>query len=498
MKLAEKKANLISKREKNKVDGIALINDVLGFLEAQKRAGVAYPLQPKQKEFSDTFVKYRLYGGAKGGGKSYAIRAEAVRQCMSAPNVKGLILRKTFPEVRKNTLTPMKMELKQKGIWHKYNGQDKTIEFSNGSTIEFSYCRNEADVLRYQGVEYDFIAIEELTHWEEDWFKTLKGCLRSPRSEITPNFFASTNPGGIGHAWVKRLWIDRNFTENESPEDYAFIGASVYDNAVLMDSQPDYEKELLDLPEHKKEAYLYGNWDVFEGQYYPEFNRVEHVVENFLPMGHAIVERLIAMDYGFSAPSAVLWLAKDTQGVIYCYREIYVTQKTYTELANLIAVHTTEKEMETLRKIVCDPAALNKKSGSNASTLKKDFTKVFKGIKIIGGENTRLDGWMNIRQHLIANMIQFTKSCKNLIRTLPELIYDKHNVEDCDTKKEDHAPDALRYGLMEISKNMQGFKGVSKINKSFVKNKPIDKNINPVLAKKRVVKARNNILKTNF
>ena len=469
----------------------------LEYLDIQKKAGVLYPLQRKQEQFSNTFAKFRLYGGAKGGGKSYAMRAECVRQALSCDNVKGLVLRKTFPEVRKNTLNPMKAELRAKKLEYRYNGQDKTLSFHNGSTIEFSYCRNEADVLRYQGLEYDFICIEELTHWEEDHFKVLKGCLRSPRSNITPNFFASTNPGGIGHAWVRRLWVNRNFTENENPEDYAFISANVYDNAVLMDSQPDYEKELKDLPEAKREAYLYGNWDVFEGQYYPEFRRDLRVIEPYYPEMRHLEQRMIAMDYGFSAPSAVLWLAKDTQGDIFVYRELYVTQKTYSQLARLILAVMSDKEAIEISKIIVDPAALNKRSGSNSSTLKKDFEKIIKNTKIIAGQNERLDGWMNIRQHLISNKIKFTKNCKNLIRTLPELIYDKTNVEDCDTNKEDHAPDALRYGLMEISKNIGGFKAITSINKSFVKTK-ITKQTQSKVLPRRPERRRGNMLTTQF
>ncbi len=491
--------NLLRKQRESAAK--AQINSIITELRDQKESGILYPLQPKQEEFSNLFVRYRLYGGAKGGGKSYAIRAEAVRQCLSGENIKGLILRKTFPEVRKNTLAPMKIELKQKNVSFNYNGNEKIMQFENGSNIEFSYCRNETDVLRYQGLEYDFIAIEELTHWKEESFKTLKGCLRTSVEGITPNFFASTNPGGPGHVWVRRIWIDRNFTENEDPNDYAFVSANVYDNAVLLKSQPDYEKELKDLSEHKREAFLYGNWDVFEGQYFTEFSRDQHVIDNILPIGNEYVEYLICVDYGFSAPASVHFLTKDTQGHVFCYREIYVTGKTYTELAGLIAKSMTEIEKKLIKKIIIDPAAINKKSETNKSTLKKDFEKVLRGIIIKPGNNARLDGWMNIRQHLVSNKISITKSCKNLIRTLPELIYDDTNVEDCDTDQEDHAPDGLRYGLMEISFHVDGFNVLNKINNSFVKNK-IQGNNSSFLNQEPTLEDessnQNNLLKTIF
>lgn len=138
---------------------------------------------------------YRLYGGQKGGGKSKAMRAECVGQCLSAPDIRGLVLRRTFPEVRENMIVPMQKELPaQTTGFYKYNVNDGIFTFYNGSTIRFSYCRNLQDVLNYQGLEYDFICIEELTHWKEEEWQILMGCLRTTRAGIIPNFFASTNP----------------------------------------------------------------------------------------------------------------------------------------------------------------------------------------------------------------------------------------------------------------------------------------------------------------
>lgn len=459
-------------------------HDYLNDLLKQREDGVLYPLQPKQKVFMNVFAKYRLFGGAKGGGKSYAMRAEAVRQALSAPNVKGLILRRTFPEVRKNTLHPMLLELKMGGVKHKYNGGTKTITFPNGSTIEFSYCRNYQDVMRYQGIEYDFICVEELTHWREEEFKILKSCLRSPRPGIVPNFFASTNPGGIGHAWVRRIWINRDFSKAEKPQDYAFTPANVYDNYVLMDSQPEYMEDLEDLPDTQREAFLHGNWDVFEGQYFPEFDRNIHVMAPFYPV-IGIKRRIIAFDYGYSAPSAVYWMAVDNQGKITVYRELYITKQTYKMLGTRIAAMTPQGELKEIKIAVGDPAAINKKSEKDGGTLKDDFKKALPGVKVIAGKNSRLDGWMRIRQHLALNynpsteeqepLLAITESCPNLIRTLPELIYDTTNVEDCDTTQEDHGPDGLRYGIMELSVGKIGFLQVKSMNVKLNKGNDIKK-----------------------
>ncbi len=481
----------------------------LSDLDAQRRDRVLYPLQPKQLEFVHTFARYRLFGGAKGGGKSYAMRAEAVRQAMSAPNVRGLILRRTFPEVRKNTLDPMILELRASAVEFRYNGLNKQVIFPNGSSIEFSYCRNFQDVARYQGIEYDFICIEELTHWKEDEFKIIKSCLRSSRVGIIPNFFASTNPGGVGHAWVRRIWINRAFEKGETPEDYAFVSANVYDNYVLMHSQPEYMMDLEDLPDTLREAFLHGNWDVFEGQYFPEFRREDHVVTPFYP-NDGIKLRLICLDYGYLAPSCVLWMAIDNQNKVYVYRELYVTEHTYSKLAAKIAAMTPPTERREIKTLIADPAIVNKRSDTTGTTGKNELEKNLDGIKVLAGNNRRIDGWLRVRQHLQLStnhatglkepLLVVTENCQNLIRTLPELIYDQSNNEDCDTKKEDHAPDCLRYGLMHISSMGAGFAQLANMNNKLTKGnvgeRKTDKPTSAFFKKDK--KRKEYLIKTNF
>ena len=206
-----------------------------------------YPLYPKQEEISILKRKYRLYGWARGGWKSYWLRSEIVAQCNWANPVRGLVLRRTFPEVYDNTVVPLMSELPQE--IYQYNWSKGVMTFKNGSTVKFSYCRNLKDVLKYQGIEFDFIAIEELTHWTEKEFKKLIWSLRTTKLWVTANFFATTNPGWVWHKWVKRLWITRNFEENEYWEDYGFVQSFVYDNPALMENDPEYVKALLNSPE---------------------------------------------------------------------------------------------------------------------------------------------------------------------------------------------------------------------------------------------------------
>lgn len=415
-----------------------------------------YKLQPKQQEFATSTAKYRLFGGAKGGGKSYAVRAEIVRQCLSRPNVRGLVLRRKLSEVRKNTILPMLAEIP--AALYTHNEFHREVRFYQGSVLEYSFCKSAKDVEQFQGMEYDFIAIEELTHWKYLEWRKLMGSLRSTKSNVRPNFFASTNPGSIGHAWVKRLWLSHKFEDNErgvfQATDFHFIPARIWDNKVLMESDPSYMLELDALPDKLRRAFRDGDWNVFEGQFFPEFRDDLHIVAPFIP--HNVRRRIFALDYGFTAPSAGLWLAEDQNLNIWCYRELYLERQTYGNLALRINAMTPEGEM--LDGYYGDPAFVNKKNEGTGTTAFEEFSA--HGISLIGANNNRLEGWNMIRECLqpyrdrntgeTRTILHVTSNCGNLIRTLPDLVHDAVKVDDVDTKGEDHAPDALRYGLMAL------------------------------------------------
>lgn len=432
-----------------------------------------YPLQPKQKQASKYPItaKYKLYWGAKGWGKSYWLRSEAARQAAKYEGIRGLILRRTYPEVYENTVIPMRRELPP-GSFH-YNESKGILTFHNAdtpemcSTIKFSYCRNLSDVLKYQGIEYDFIWIEELTHWTELEFRILMWCLRTSREGITPNGFFTTNPWGIGHLWVKRLWIDREFREDEDPEEYFFTPATIDDNQVLLKADPNYKKTLEALPEDEKKAYRYWDWNVFKGQYFKDYKSEFHECEPFaIPWNR---EKFIGLDYWYSNPSAVLFGAKDQDGNVYIYREIYVVKHLYDELLKLISDSMAEGEQ--IKAMVADPALKTKSPDTRTSFFDIALSYNF---NIIPGTNDRIPGWDLLKSYLRIDetkehgpkaKLQIFKTCTNLIRTLPALIYDKNNVEDLDTNGEDHAADALRYMLMEISGNARGMSDVKELNK---------------------------------
>lgn len=431
-----------------------------------------YPLQPKQEDFMQSAAKYQLFGGSKGGGKSYACRAKCVKSCLALPSLRGLALRRTMPEIEENMVTPMVSELTE-GLGSEgfeYNGSKHIMRFHNGSTLRFSYCENMRHVLRYQGIQYDFICIEELTQWRENEWRVLMNCLRTTNPNVTPFFFGSTNPGGVGHGWVKRLFISRDFRSNERPDQYAMIRAKLYDNQVLVQNDPDYVENLEALPDTLRRAYLDGDWNVFEGQFFNEYREDVTVCDPFFPVG--VKRRIIAIDYGRAKPACALWMALLNDGRIVVYRELYGAGLSYDQFA--VRIKGMCSEGEKIDFMVVDPAALDKKSDDTGNSLRGAF-KMAGLPKCIGANNSRIDGWNTVRRYLtptkhpesnrLVSMLLICRNCENLIRTLPEMIHDTVVVEDLDTTLEDHAPDALRYGLMSLTVSMASLSDVAGLNR---------------------------------
>lgn len=442
-----------------------------------------YPtLYPKQIQASLSPAKYRLYWWAKWWGKSHWLRSETIRECLSGPNIQWLLLRRTRPEIWENTIKYLLKEIPEYFTdeeWvrtriYQYNDKTSTMTFFNWSTIKFWYCRNMKEVLQYQWIQYDFIWIEELTHWTFEEWKLLMGSLRVYEAWVIPNFFATTNPGWKGHEWVKRLWIDKNFEENEDPKDYDFIAASVFDNEFIMENQASYIKDLQSLPENLRRQFLEWDWDVFEWQYFKEFRRDLHVVENKIPINW-IKKRIVTFDYWYAAQSGVYWLAQDNQWRVFCYRELYVVEHTYKQLWAKIKALTSSKEK--IDRYICDPAIYNKRNDSTWSTAKDDFKTVW--INLTPWKNARVDGWVRMREYLQAHEdpnnweiyanLNISENCENLIRTIPLMLHDSVNVEDLDTTLEDHAVDGLRYWLMDLWVAKTWFSDIKELNKKMNK-----------------------------
>ena len=231
---------------------------------------------PKQEEFFKADSTRIAYGGARGGGKSWAMRTKFILLALTYPGIQILLLRRTFPELRENHIIPLQKTLKGIAV---YRDSTKEFTFKNKSRIKLGYCLNESDILQYQGQAYEVIGMEEATQFTYMQYIALteSNRLSGNTANFVPRMYFTCNPGGVGHEWVKRLFVDRNYGENESKKDYTFIPSTVYDNEYLITKNPQYVKTLEALPPLRRKAMLYGDWDAFEGQYFPEFSRERNV-----------------------------------------------------------------------------------------------------------------------------------------------------------------------------------------------------------------------------
>lgn len=398
----------------------------------------------KQQAFFLSTAKHTAYGGARGGGKSWAVRRKCILLGMRYDGLKILLLRRTLPELRENHILPMMEELYGYADYHE---TQRAFVFPNGSRIKMGYCDAESDVYQYQGQEYDVIAMEEATHFTERQRMFLTTANRGTRADFAPRMYYTANPGGVGHGWFKRLFIDGMYREGERAEDYAFIPANVYDNEVLMQKDPGYVRTLEALPEDRRRAYLNGDWDVFAGQYFPEFDRRLHVVEPFvIPKAW---RRYLTLDYGLDMLAAY-WIAVDLQGFAYVYRELYEKDLIISEAAEKLLAMTGE---EALCRILAPPDLWNRRQDSGKSAAALFYER---GLRLSRAGNDRVQGWYALKEWLKpcrdewgrpAAKLRIFPNCKNLIRTLPQLCHDEKNPNDAAQSPHEltHAPDALRY-----------------------------------------------------
>ena len=394
---------------------------------------------------------------------------------MKHPGIKILIVRQTLQELRNNHINPLKMMIPRQIAT--YNTTEKVFTFYNKSTIVFGYCDNDNDVLQYQGAEYDVVFIDEATQLKEDWIKQINLVVRGANG-LPKRTYYTCNPGGVGHQYIKRLFIDRKYEEDEVPDNYSFIQALVTDNKVLMEIQPEYVAELKALPSKIREAWLYGRWDVYEGQYFEDFRetpdkdecercgitpeeavierRWTHVIEPFdIPRGWNIVR---SYDFGYGKPFSCAWWAVDYDGTLYRILELYgctknpnegvkwTPTKQFEEIARIEREHPWLKGRDITG--VADPSIWDKSRGPSTAELAQK-----EGVYFTPGDNARIPGWMQCHYRLqfddqgYPRMYVFS-NCKAFIRTIPLLQYDDHKPEDLDTDGEDHVADEWRYMCM--------------------------------------------------
>lgn len=396
----------------------------------------------RQREFFLAGERFIAYGGARGGGKSWAVRQKSMLLALNYTGIKILILRRTYPELRENHIRPLQKLLKDIA---EYKETEKVFNFPNGSRIKFGYCDSEADTLQYQGQEYDIIFIDEATQFTEYQFQTLTACLRGANS-FPKRIYLTCNPGGVGHNWVKRLFIDKHYKGSEEAADYRFIKAGVYDNPVLLAHDKGYVKMLENLSPRLQKAWLYGDWDIFEGQFFEEFDREIHICSPFAIPPHWRIYR--TMDYGLDM-LAVLWIAVDEQNRAYVFRELYKPNMLISQAAEAIKSMTNEPIYATL----APPDMWNRRQETG-----KSVADIFAqhGILLSKSSNQRVQGWLAMKEWLKpmdtiegerrTAALQIFPNCVNLIRCLPALQTDSKNPNDCATEPHEitHAPDALR------------------------------------------------------
>ena len=405
----------------------------------------------KQDLFINSKAFETLFGGAAGGGKSYGQLVDALLYALKYPKSKQIIFRRTFPDLERSIIRTS-LEFYPKEV-ASYNSSKHIWRFKNGSIIDFGYIDNENDVYQYQSAEYDVIRFDELTHFTEYMYVYMISRCRG--ANPYPKYIkSSTNPGGVGHSWVKERFIDigePNTIHNIKQEDGTttsriFIPSLVQDNLFLMANDPDYLKRLQNLPEKEKKALLYGEWDIFDGQFFTEFKRDIHVCKPFeIPKTWRIFR---TRDYGLDM-CACYWIALDWNMNAYVYKELYESNLIVSEAARKINEMTTED-------IYCDYAPpdlwnRNRDTGKSTSDIFAES-----GQYLTKADNNRVTGWLAVHEWLkVIEDEQGQKTCKlhifsncvNLIRTLPAVQHDEKNPNDVANEPHEltHAPDALRY-----------------------------------------------------
>lgn len=447
-----------------------------------RMANIVWQPQPKQAAFMARPEYECLYGGAAGGGKSDALLAEALRQ-VHIPHYRAIIFRKTYPQL--SELIDRSRALYGPAFPRaRYNQTEHCWTFPSGAKVYFGSMQYTKDRINYQGKRYDFIAFDELTHftWDEYSYMFSRNRPSGPGTRVYMR--ASTNPGGIGHGWVKDRFITAAPPLTPVEDNYEvpdpsgrliklrrrriFVPSTVFDNQELLRNDPNYLANLAMLPEAERNALLYGSWDSFDGQVFREWRndpqhyddqRWTHVIDPFPIPKHWRIYR--GFDFGYAKPFSVGWFAVDEDGRIYHIKEYYGctgTPNTGIKL-NPVEIAAGIRQMEAEDPVlkgkqivgIADPSIFDESRGESVARMMQRSPNF---IYWQGGDNTRLAGKMQFHYRLAFDseglpMFQVFSTCKHFIRTIPTLVYDESKVEDINTDQEDHIYDMCRYVMME-------------------------------------------------
>lgn len=405
----------------------------------------------KQDKFINSEAFETLFGGAAGGGKSFGQLVDALLYALKFPKSKQIIFRRTFPDLEKS-LIRASLEFYPREV-ATYNTSKHTWTFKTGSIIDFGYIDSENDVYQYQSAEYDIIRFDELTHFTEYMYTYMISRCRGA-NPYPKHIKSSTNPGGVGHSWVKERFIDIGepnkiheiMLESGEKTSRIFIPSLVQDNIFLLQNDPDYVRRLDNLPEKERKALKFGDWDIFDGQFFSEFNRQIHVCTPFeIPKDWRIYR---TRDYGLDM-CATYWIAMDYYMNAYVFKELYESNLIVSEAARKINEMTEER----IQIDYAPPDLWNRNKDTGKST-----ADIFaeNGQYLTKADNNRVTGWLAVHEWLkpytdeqgqLNSKLKIFSNCVNLIRTLPAVQHDEKNPNDVAGEPHEltHAPDALRY-----------------------------------------------------
>ncbi len=448
----------------------------------------SYEPFPRQRDFHEARAKYRLFGGAAGPGKTKALLWEAISQANEVKGCDTLLLRRTFSELESSLLSYFQRDVPRS--WYKsYNASKHLVTWNNGSTTRFGYCRNESDVYQYQGAEFLFIGIDELTHFTLKQWQFLTSRNRCPAKvysdgknagkRIVPCMAGATNPGNVGHAWVKALWVDHappsGFDRHElyDARDYEFIRARLDDNPIYA-NDAEYRRTLETLPEHLRRAFLDGDWNVFAGQYFEIFDIGRHTARPEELRLEPWWPRWISIDWGFQHPSAVYWhcavpvdsrqFKVESKGEIktsdssfnfqpstfnsriVTYREFVQNGLSPRMLAQAIAERSGR---EHITEVFLSPDAFAHRTSESSIAEQLGDVLIANGLpRPTPADDDRIGGWQLMYQMLESNAWLITETCPKLIECIPQLVRDDRRQEDIRKVEGDDPADAARYGLV--------------------------------------------------
>jgi phage terminase large subunit len=451
---------------------------------------LGYDPFPRQQEFHKSKAKYRLFGGAAGPGKTKALLFEAIQQAQDVKGSDTLLLRRTCPELESSLLAQFRRDV-PRIFYRNYNEAKHVVTWHNGSTTRFGYCRNENDVYQYQGAEFLFIGIDELTHFTlKQWqFLTSRNRCAVPcytagsrkGKPVRPCMAGATNPGNVGHAWVKALWVDKvpapgmQRPEQYVPGDYDFVRARIADNPIYANDE-NYKKTLDVLPDALRRAFLEGDWSVFAGQYFDVFEIGRHTRRADELGMQPWWPRWISIDWGFQHPSAVYWhcavpaeVARrrgegNTQRVrsfglangarpqddnltrIITYREFVQNGLSPRMLGQAIVENS---KGEGIRDVYLSPDAFAHRTSE--ASIAEQLGEVLgqNGLpRPTAADDDRIGGWQLMYQLLESDSWVITNNCRKLMECLPQLVRDNRRVEDIRKVDGDDPADAARYGIV--------------------------------------------------